>query len=171
VLLWDREGQCKATLEGHDDAVVRLVWQGNDRLLSLGKDDRVCFWHVPTGKREKAVGPFPKAGRTGSNIVWTDLRLFSPDGRLLAIPRKNALQIWEVEGRRLLGNLSLLRAGPPRFFLAVTEEGHYRAPKHAGGHLVYVADTKRGQETLSPAEFAKRFGWKNDPERVRLTGK
>ncbi len=27
------------------------------------------------------------------------------------------------------------------------------------------------QETLTPEEFEKRFGEKNDPEKVRLTGK
>jgi hypothetical protein len=28
-----------------------------------------------------------------------------------------------------------------------------------------------GQVTLTPEEFAQKYGWKNDPERVRLTGK
>jgi hypothetical protein len=32
--------------------------------------------------------------------------------------------------------------------------------------LVYVIRTAVGQETLKPAEFARRFGWKNDPSRV-----
>ncbi len=27
------------------------------------------------------------------------------------------------------------------------------------------------QHTLTLAEFAKKYGWKNDPERVRLIGK
>jgi hypothetical protein len=34
--------------------------------------------------------------------------------------------------------------------------------------LAYVVQTDQGQETLSPQEFAKKYGWKNDPERVRL---
>lgn len=36
--------------------------------------------------------------------------------------------------------------------------------------LVYVAQTGAGQETLTPEQFAAKYGWKNDPERVRLTG-
>jgi hypothetical protein len=28
--------------------------------------------------------------------------------------------------------------------------------------------TDGGQETLTPAEFEKKYGWKNDPERARL---
>ena len=28
----------------------------------------------------------------------------------------------------------------------------------------------RSQETLTPEEFSKRYGWKNDPSRVRVLG-
>jgi hypothetical protein len=36
--------------------------------------------------------------------------------------------------------------------------------------LVYVALFDDGrQETLSPEEFARRFDWTNDPEKVCLT--
>jgi hypothetical protein len=35
--------------------------------------------------------------------------------------------------------------------------------------IVYVVETERGQETLTPAEMAKKYGWKNDPAKVRLT--
>jgi hypothetical protein len=38
-------------------------------------------------------------------------------------------------------------------------------------HLVYVLQTDHGQATLPPAAVAKKYGWKNDPERVRLAGK
>jgi hypothetical protein len=34
--------------------------------------------------------------------------------------------------------------------------------------MVFVVETEAGQETMRPADFAKRFGWKNDPTRVRL---
>ena len=39
----------------------------------------------------------------------------------------------------------------------------------AGRHLVYVVETADGQEFLKPAEFEKKYGWTNDPEKVRLT--
>ena len=35
--------------------------------------------------------------------------------------------------------------------------------------IVYVVETDKGQETLTPAEMEKRYGWKNDPGKVRLT--
>jgi hypothetical protein len=34
--------------------------------------------------------------------------------------------------------------------------------------IVTVVETAQGQETLSPAEFAKKYGWQNDPAQVRL---
>ena len=34
--------------------------------------------------------------------------------------------------------------------------------------LVYIVQTAAGQLTLTPGEFEQRFGWKNDPETVRL---
>ena len=37
--------------------------------------------------------------------------------------------------------------------------------------IVYVIQTDRGRETLAPEKVAKRYGWKNDPSRVRLTGR
>ncbi len=33
---------------------------------------------------------------------------------------------------------------------------------------MHVVQTEAGQETLTPEEFAKRYGWNNDPSRVRL---
>jgi hypothetical protein len=34
--------------------------------------------------------------------------------------------------------------------------------------VAYVVETERGQETLTPAEMAKKYGWHNDPAKVRL---
>jgi hypothetical protein len=52
----------------------------------------------------------------------------------------------------------------------VSAAGHYRAslPNEVFRQIVTVVETAQGQETLSPAEFAKKYGWKNDPAQVRL---
>ena len=53
---------------------------------------------------------------------------------------------------------------------AFSSEGHYRASStDAAAMLRYVVRTKDGQETLTPAEMEKRYGWKNDPAKMRLT--
>jgi hypothetical protein len=38
-------------------------------------------------------------------------------------------------------------------------------------HIVSVVLSDQGEETLTPDEFAKKYGWQNDPEKVRLLGK
>ena len=46
------------------------------------------------------------------------------------------------------------------------DEGFFREPKDGKPAFVFVIQTHKGQETLTPAEFAKRTGWKNQPEKV-----
>ena len=49
--------------------------------------------------------------------------------------------------------------------LAVSPDGHVSSS--AGlEQLVYLVVTADGQETLTPAEFASRYGWKNNPGRA-----
>ena len=55
-------------------------------------------------------------------------------------------------------------------WLVVSADGHYRGPPQVEEEPVYVVQTDKGQHTLTPEEFAQKYGWKNDPERVRLTG-
>jgi hypothetical protein len=52
--------------------------------------------------------------------------------------------------------------------VAISPDGHIRGTPGAEKELVYVVVTDTGQETLTPAEFAQKYGWKNDPEKVRL---
>ena len=54
--------------------------------------------------------------------------------------------------------------------LAVSPDGHYQGPKGVESSLTFVAEEPDGKtRELSPAAFAKRYGWQNQPERVRLT--
>ncbi|MCX7419602.1 MAG: hypothetical protein NT013_08695 [Planctomycetia bacterium] len=58
--------------------------------------------------------------------------------------------------------------GPVLFFFG----GHYRGSPGASDQIVYVAMLPDGsQRTYTPAEFAKQFGLKNDPEKAELLGK
>ena len=53
----------------------------------------------------------------------------------------------------------------------VSPEGHWCGSPDIEDKLIYVARTAEGrQTTFSSAEFADRFGWKNDAEKVKLTG-
>ena len=50
--------------------------------------------------------------------------------------------------------------------------GLYRGSPGVEDQIVYVAMLPDGsQRTYTPAEFAAKFGWKNDPEKAELLGK
>ena len=53
-------------------------------------------------------------------------------------------------------------------YAVVSPEGHFRGSPDVEAKFVYVVQTEQAQETLTPEEFAKRYGWKNDPSLVRL---
>lgn len=76
------------------------------------------------------------------------------------------VEISETQTGRTLR--SLLSLGDDKF-LALTPDGHYRGSPGIEDELVYVALTEDGvQLTLAPQEFSEKYGWKNDPEKVRL---
>ncbi len=52
--------------------------------------------------------------------------------------------------------------------LAVSPDGHYAGSPKIDQHLVYVVQTDAGQETLTPTQFAEKYGWRNDPAKVQL---
>jgi WD40 repeat protein/tRNA A-37 threonylcarbamoyl transferase component Bud32 len=52
--------------------------------------------------------------------------------------------------------------------IMLSPDGHYRGPVGCERDIVYVVQTESGQETLTPGEFSKRFGWSNDPSKVVL---
>ena len=66
-------------------------------------------------------------------------------------------------------------AGPHRKPLALRRPcvvllgGHDRGSPGVEDHILYVTQLDDGSNvTLTPAEFATRFGWKNEPERATL---
>jgi len=78
--------------------------------------------------------------------------------------------LWNAATGKL--NATLLPLSDERG-LAVSGAGHFRGTPHAGvqREVVYVLQTDQGQEMLTVEEFEKRFGWKNDPDRVHPNGR
>jgi hypothetical protein len=51
--------------------------------------------------------------------------------------------------------------------ICIGSVGHWRGSEKAAEHLVYVALTEEGHQlTFMPKEFAKQYGWKNDPNKA-----
>jgi WD40 repeat protein len=54
-------------------------------------------------------------------------------------------------------------------YVCIGPDGHWRGSEKAAEHLVYVALTEEGHQlTFTPEEFAKKYGWKNDPAKARF---
>ena len=72
-----------------------------------------------------------------------------------------------METNRRLGLLFPWLTGD--HWLCIGPTGHYRSSPGVEDQIVYVALQKDGSQTThSAAEFASKFGWKNDPTKAGL---
>lgn len=91
------------------------------------------------------------------------------DSRRILIEHFGVLKAYDTVSGQWLGTLwpELSDGG----WMVIGPTGHCRGSKGIAEHVVYVAQLDDGSNiTLSPQEFAERFGWKNDPEKATLMG-
>ncbi len=94
------------------------------------------------------------------NVGW------SPDGALLAASDGFVVQLWEPGAGRLCGNILLQ---PALHGLTIAPDGRYRGDDKVDSVIVMVVQKEDGtQELLQPAEFEKKYGFKNEPDKVHL---
>jgi WD40 repeat protein len=157
-------------------AVAGLAWSGDGKTLAVADGGLHLSTRRPDGtlfNRPLAVAGEP----TEFLVAWSiqdETRLvsagFTPGSR------KGRVRFWDPGGEKLRfevkghpwtdskrQELSLEGTGQ---HLAVSPDGHYRGSPGIEQDVIYVVQTESGQATLSPDEFAKRFGWKNDPGKV-----
>jgi hypothetical protein len=95
--------------------------------------------------------------------VWS--AAWSPDGRVLACAHDSEVYLYEAGGQSLGVLLPFDTFGQ----LAVAPDGRYRGNARVERLIRVVVQKRDGTtETLTPAEFEQKYGWKNDPEKVRL---
>jgi WD40 repeat protein len=166
---------------------------GEDSLVKLWEPDTGKVLHTLTGFRGNvwALAFSPDGNTLATADGWGNVRLWNPATggllRRLHGPTIPVLSLsWSPNGRRLAGGGELATThiwdvdsgqvqavllGLPRDrALAVGATGHYRCTPGVERDLVYVVQTDKGQETLTPEEFARKYHWKNDPEQVRPAG-
>jgi hypothetical protein len=75
-------------------------------------------------------------------------------------------RLFEFESGQPMGAVVSL---PDSRSLVVGKDGHFTLSSGTDSEVVYVAQTATGQQTLTPAEFASQYGWRNDPAKGRLS--
>jgi WD40 repeat protein len=80
----------------------------------------------------------------------------------------NALPIWETASGRVQATLLTYQCKDRPIHFTMDSSGNYAWLTEDTDEMVFVVGTDQGQETLTPDEFSRRYGWKNDPTKMRL---
>jgi WD40 repeat protein len=195
VRLWDASaGKPIHSFDGGD--CIALSWSPDGKSLASSEWENVRVWDIAAKKLQlRCSGVFVGWTADSAAVItqdnasglvrWWDRRtgerlrktksdllpgfsIARPDGRFAACVERACLDIWEIDRGRTALTLIPLRDGE---WLAVRPDGHYRGSPGVEKELVYVVQTEKGQELFAPDEFAKKYDWKNDPQRVRLPPK
>jgi WD40 repeat protein len=162
VYLWDvASGERLGVCEGFAAPVRALAWSPDGKtLVAYGADKTLRFWDD--------TGLFLRKVEAGPPTVLLYGAAVSPNRETLACCWLTSVWLYETATGRRSG---VWLALPESRYLTVGPDGHYGGSVRIERQLVYVVQTEQGQETLSPEEFTKRYGWKNDPEKVHLVVK
>jgi hypothetical protein len=158
IRTWDFETLARAgDLTAPAGAVGLLAWSPKgDRLAGAGK--QLVVWDAEKGT-QLASCPLESGAPLG--LSWT------ADGQHVAVCSAKDVGILSAADGTLVDTVSV--TGPiPVAKLTVQPDGHYRAIGPIADQLVYpvLTDDYR-QETYTPAAFAAKFGWKNDPNKAK----
>lgn len=165
----DRGGECLLIDSASGSVRVKMPnagWNTNFRWAPDGKTFTTLEEGVRLRVRDAATGkirrevPLPRLLEDRPREAW------SPDGRILA-----RLGGWEIHLCDSDGlPLGVLLPFAPFEQLAVTAAGHFRGNARVERAIRMVVQKRDGTtETLTPREFAQRYPFKNDPDKVRLT--
>jgi WD40 repeat protein len=156
VKIWSvKTGKPMASLQKHESAVYRVEFSPDgSKLLSVGSHSYLGVWDLATGKNTAWFRA------PNWQISWMK------DSKTLAAANKTGVYFYDAsKGTRKAS----YRPMPKGMGVLISAAGgHYSGPAGVEKHLVYQAVGLTGQSTLTQEEFGKRFGWKNDPSKVKL---
>lgn len=153
TLIWDMTS-AQLRHETPCAAIYGYAWSPDGKYLAAAGERFTHVCEVAAPKR-----PY----RWSRHAARTERLSWSPDKPYLATSSPDlTLRFWDAARGAPLGMFLRRRQD----LVAIGMNGHVRG----GGEdeFLYIALTDKGQETFTPAEFETRFGWKNDPEELRL---
>lgn len=152
VVIWDvHSGDIRRSFDAQMSGLNLLQWLSDTRTIVLANREQLAMFDADSGKLIRMV-----------DTIADDV---SSDGHLAVEGGPAWVRLHSLPDARSLGTLLCLRDGR---FAVISPDGHFRGLPDVEKELVYVVQTDAGQETLTPEEFSKRYGWKNDPEKVTL---
>jgi len=197
VHLWDLAAQKKLRTIKADEQYVRNITFSPDgkMLASCGRAETVKLWAVETGKplqnfrkHESEVyrvdfSPDSKrlvsCGMNGYIAVW-DIKegknvawFRGPNWHVRWMKDSKTIAAASGSGVYFYGTAPVARKAiytpmPNGQGVLISSNGHYSGTPGSEKSLIYQAVKLSGQSTLTPEEFGKRFGWKNDPSKIKL---
>ncbi|MCH8042597.1 MAG: hypothetical protein IID44_02660 [Planctomycetes bacterium] len=150
IVIWDAAGKQLRQFREDVGKIVDLQWDDDETVVS--SDGRTLRFWTSELDTHRAMQVLPARG------------VLSPNRRVLAAPGPQIMTLWRA---RFGQPIQVLLALPGGDHVTIDPNGHWRGDPQSAKHLVYVVATSDGQETLTPAQFSKKYGWKNDPARVR----
>jgi WD40 repeat protein len=140
---------------------ARPAWTADGQgLVVAGKDFGVAVWNLGDGKVLRTC-----RGHTDN----VNALALSPDGKtLVSAGADRSVRFWDFATGNLRGTLLLLPEGG---WLAVSAGGHYKGSPKVEEQFAYRVEAEKFRRLVgyTPLEFARRYGWVNRPDEVRLS--
>jgi WD40 repeat protein len=161
LLVWqETTGKVMHTLKepGDPPAVTSLAWSPNGQVLAAGRGNHTMqLWDPKGGTKLFSLPTMAPVLRVSWTAGSTTVGVSSQD---------RTARFFDAD----TGKLRAVLVAEDEQLIAVSSEGHYRAPA-AESELVYVIQTRTSQDTYTPSQFAGKFALKNAPAKVSLFGK
>ena len=135
--------------------VVRVAWAPDGKYLAAGYQGNagipgIHVWDAATGGEVRRLQRVCLDSFIA--LVW------SPDGKRIAACGHQTIQLWNAATGKSEG---VIFPDPHFHGLTIRPDGHYRGDAKVDDAIVMVVQKEDGStETLSPAEFARKYGWK-----------
>lgn len=143
---------------GTPPSVSSVAWSPDGQMLLVGRGNHTAqLWNLAE----------PKIVHNLAAYSPVDYVHMTANGLLVAGNEDATVRFWDAESAELRGTIVDEQDG----LLVVSADGNYRYDSAKQPQFVFVVQTSGEQLMLEPAEFAKRFRWKNVPNTVKFTGK